>query len=436
MSAAHGARLASVLDRFASLHPQEIDLGLSRIERLLARLGNPHRHLPPAVHVAGTNGKGSVIAMLGAMAQAQGLRAHMHTSPHLHHLRERFVLGGAGPMDEEALADLLEEVEAANRGAAATQYELLTAAMFLAFARAPADLALIEVGLGGEFDATNVLEDPALCLITPIAHDHADYLGDDLAGIARAKAGIIKPGAPVISARQPGPARAVLERAAHRAKAALRFTAEDFHVRSENGRLVYEDEMRLLDLPLPRLAGAHQVHNAGLAVAAALALGWPRDAIAAGLEQVRWPGRLQVLARGVLARQAQQAGAQIIVDGAHNPHAAQALAQTLADMQARDPRPLVLLAGLQQTKDATGFFAAFCGLGARIICVPVPGAPHPMSPPALQAAAQAAGLECTMAATVPLALQSVLRASGGARLCVCGSLYLAAAVLAVNESGP
>ena len=432
MSTDPGARIERALARFERLHPARIALGLARVNALLARLGHPQRHLPPVIHVAGTNGKGSVIAMLGAMAAAQGLRAHVHTSPHLHRLNERYVLGGAGPMDEAVLADVLEEVEAANAGAPATQYELLTAAMFLAFARFPADLALIEVGLGGAFDATNVLQDPALCLITPIAHDHADYLGNDLADIARAKAGIIKPGTPVISARQEDAARAVLERAAHRAHAPLSFAGEDFQARREVGRLVYETERLLLDLPVPRLGGGHQLANAGLAIAAALALGWTRGAIAAGLERVRWPGRLEVLCRGRLAQKAAESGAQIIVDGAHNPHAAQALAASLRAMQARDPRPLVLVAGLQHGKDAAGFFAAFSDLDAHVLCVPVAGAPQPMDIKALQAAARGAGLSARTAATVQDALATALRTHKGQRIVVCGSLYLAASVLALD----
>ena len=429
----HSARIARALARFDALHPAEIDLGLERIAALLQKLGNPHHCLPPVIHVAGTNGKGSVIAMAGAMAEAAGLRAHIHTSPHLHRLGERFVLGGSGPMTDAALAGVLEEVEVANDGAPATRYEFLSAAMFTAFARAPADVALIEVGLGGEYDATNVLVRPALCLITPVAHDHADYLGDDLAGIARAKAGIIKPGAPVISARQGDVARRIIAGAAAQAKAPLKLAGEDFHTRAEDGRLVYEEENRLLDLPLPRLMGAHQVQNAGLAVAAALDLGWTHEAMAKGLERVRWPGRMQMLTRGALAAQAHKRGAQIVVDGAHNPHAAQALAASVQALQARDPRPLVLLAGLQQSKDAAGFFAAFSGLDAHVICVPVPGAPHPMAPVTMHSAVLEAGLGCTIADTVPCALEVALRLPGGPRILVCGSLYLAAAVLALNE---
>ncbi len=426
-----GQRIKRALARFDALHPAEISLGLARVRVLLAKLGDPHDHLPPTIHVAGTNGKGSTIAMLGSMAEAAGLSAHIHTSPHLVHLNERYVLGG-NPITDPALADLLEDVEAVNDGTSITQFELLTAVMFLAFARSPADIALIEVGLGGEFDASNVLAKPALCLISPIAHDHADYLGTDMADIARAKAGIIKPGVPVISARQDDIARDVIEQACHRAKASLQCAGEKFHVRVEDGRLVYEDETQLLDLPLPRLKGAHQVENAGLAVAAALHMGWDHTAIAQGLETVHWPGRFDVLHRGALAKRAIDKGAQIIVDGAHNPHAAQALASSLNEMQKHDPRPLVLIAGLQNTKDAVEFFKAFSALAPLVICIPVKHAPHPMTPEDMQVAARHANLEARIAPAFEAAFKSALSTARDPRIVVCGSLYLAGEVLALN----
>ncbi len=417
-------RITQALGRFNALHPADIDLGLDRIRALLKRLGDPHRHLPPVVHVAGTNGKGSTIAMLGAMAEVANLRAHIHTSPHLIALNERYVIAGT-PISDAALANLLEEVERVNDGTPITQFEMLCAAMFVAFARTPADIALIEVGLGGEFDASNVLENPALCLITPIAHDHANFLGDDMVGIARAKAGIIKPGAPVFSAAQNDTARNVIERAAARACAPLHLLGEDMHVRTEDGRLVYEDDHQLLDLPLPRLMGDHQVHNAGLAIAAALHLGWNHDAIARGLETVNWPGRLQILYS--------DNGAQMIVDGAHNPHAAQALAKALGDMQHRDPRPLVLIAGLQNTKDTVRFFEAFKTLNPGVFCVPVPDAPHPMSVTDMQTAAKAAGLDAHTAPDVQSAVQTVLQTEKEPRIVMSGSLYLVGALLAHNS---
>ncbi|PHS24931.1 MAG: bifunctional folylpolyglutamate synthase/dihydrofolate synthase [Robiginitomaculum sp.] len=425
-------RIAQALGRFNALHPADIDLGLDRIRALLKRLDDPHLRLPPIVHVAGTNGKGSSLAMLGAMAEAANLRAHIHTSPHLITINERYVIAGK-PISDTALADLLEEVEAVNDGAAITQFELLTAATFLAFARTPADVALIEVGLGGEFDASNVLENPALCLITPIAHDHADYLGDAMDGIARAKAGIIKPGAPVYSAHQNDIARDVIEGTAGRARAPLRIVGEDIQVRCEDGRLIYEDDHQLLDLPLPRLVGEHQVENAGLAIAAALHLGWDHDAIARGLEAVHWPGRMQTLSRGPLAAMAHAKGAQIIVDGAHNPHAARALADTLIDLQRRDPRPLVLIIGLQNTKDALRFFEAFAALAPKAVtCVPVPDAPHPMNVDDMQNVAKAAGLRASTAPDFGSALQSTLRIEKEPRIIMSGSLYLVGAILAQN----
>ncbi len=420
------------LARFDALHPAHIDLGLERVKALLGKLGDPHKHLPPTVHVAGTNGKGSTIVMLGAMAEAAGLSVHIHTSPHLIRLNERYQLGGFGPVTDAALVDLLEEVEEANNGAAATSFELLTAAMFLAFARNPADLALIEVGLGGEFDASNVLSQPALCLITPIAHDHGDYLGDDIASIARAKAGIIKPGVPVISARQCDKARHVIERAGARVQAPVRFADEDFHVRNEDGHLVFEDDTQLLDLPLPRLKGGHQVQNAGLAVAAALHLKCNHTAMAQGLEAVQWPGRFDILHQGAVADRVNAQNAQIIVDGAHNPHAARALAASVLSMQTQDPRPLVIIVGLQGNKDAGQFFEAFSALDPKVICIPVKDAPYPMTPDDMQMAARRANLEAQTAPGFEAALTSALATARGPRIVVCGSLYLAGEVLAFN----
>jgi len=287
-------RISSALQRFALLHQKEIDLGLGRMNELLAKAGNPHLSLPPIIHVAGSNGKGSTIAFVKAMAIAQGLTVHVHTSPHLIRLNERYIIAGE-EVSDAALADLLEEVEAINDNAPATEFELLCLAMFIAFRRTAADLVIIEVGLGGELDATNVIVKPTLCLITPISIEHTDWLGRDIAGIAKAKAGIIKHQCPVISAAQPNDVKDVFERIASRQKSELKFLNEDISCRLEDGRLVWSDETQLLDLPLPALQGSWQVQNAGLAIAAAVHFGWTEEAIANGLQQVTWPGRLQRL---------------------------------------------------------------------------------------------------------------------------------------------
>ncbi len=421
------------MQHFSALHPSQIDLSLDRVRALLGKLGNPHKQLPPMVHVAGTNGKGSCIAFLAAIAKAGGLTAHIHTSPHLLRLNERYVLGGSGVMTDAALADVLEAVQSANDGAPATQYEMLTAAMFLAFAQNPADIALIEVGLGGEFDATNVLENPALCLITPIAHDHADYLTDDIANIAAAKAGIIKPGARILSARQSEIPRQILEHTSARMSARIAFAGEDFHAREENGRLLYEDGDQLLDLPLPGLSGTHQIQNAGLAVAAALHFGWDHRAIAAGLEQAIWPGRFERITKGKLANLAAKKNAQIIVDGAHNPHAAKALATTIASRWAKTKNTLVLIVGIQNTKDARRYFESFVSLNPQIICVPVASAPNPMSTAQMQAEGQSVGLAPSIAPDLGAAFEMAFEAGESPMVVVCGSLYLAGEVLALNQ---
>jgi len=412
-------RIESLLARFAALHKSDIDLGLERIRVLLSRLGDPHLKLPPVVHVAGTNGKGSTIAFLAAMAKASGRSTHLHTSPHLVHLNERYVLAGNEITDPELL-ELLREVETVNQGTAATQYELLTAAMFLGFARTKADLAIIEVGLGGELDATNVLPNPALCLITPIAVEHTDWLGSDLAGIAEAKAGIIKTGCSVLSAAQPDEVRDVLFRTAARRHAQIHFAEEDFHGLEENGRLVWQNEERLLDLPLPNLLGAHQINNAGLAIAAAIHFGWSEQAIAKGLQTADWPGRLQAIHH--LDPVSDET--EIWVDGAHNPHAARALANFIMDRERKDPRPLHIILSMQATKDIQAFLQPFASLSPELHLVPLPTSPFPTQAQELQS-------KIHQEAMVYFSLSDALGAiPPGARLLITGSLYLAGDVLA------
>src|SRR6201996_8262105 len=301
-------RSDAVLKRLLALHPKKIDLALDRILRLLASLGNPHLKLPPVIHVAGTNGKGSACAFARAMLEAQGLKVHVHTSPHLVRFHERIRLGGR-LISEEALVSLLEEVEEVNQGREITFFEITAAAMFLAFSRYPADAVVLEVGLGGTYDATNVVPNPAMTVIQPVGMDHKEFLGDDLAGIALEKAGIIKKGAPLVVGPQTEIAREVILRQAARLGVPVFEFGQDFVSRQEHGRMVYEDETGLLDLPLPRLVGRHQIENAGVAIAAlrhaanreGKRLGWGQDAaVERGLSTVEWPARLQRLQRGLL----------------------------------------------------------------------------------------------------------------------------------------
>jgi dihydrofolate synthase / folylpolyglutamate synthase len=430
-----------LLAELKTLHPRRMDLSLGRIEALLAKLGNPHNRLPPVIHVAGTNGKGSTAALIKAMLQAAGRRVHVYTSPHLVHFHERIELaqadGKARAIGEAELVALLERASRANTGAPVTFFEVTTAAAFLAFAEHPADALILEVGLGGRLDATNVVAHPALAVITPIALDHTDWLGDSISLIAAEKAGILKPGVPAVISRQPGQALAVIRSRAGKVKAPLTVWGEDFEAFSQRGRLVYQNAERLLDLPLPALIGHHQLTNAGTAIAAALqlkVLDITDAAIERGLVEVRWPARMQRLDGGPLS-QLLAPGSELWLDGAHNPAGAQAIAQTLAELEERAPKPVGLIVGMMGKKDAAGFFAHFRGLVRRVVTVPNPGSPEAThEPTALAKVAVSAGLTADAAPDLETALARLQRLeSGPLRLLICGSLYLAGQVLALHE---
>lgn len=424
------------------LHPKLIDLSLGRIERLLAKLGHPERRLPPVIHVAGTNGKGSVTAYVAAMMEAAGYRVHVYTSPHLVRFHERIRLAGrsgAGqPIGEPVLADVLSRVQAVNGGEPITQFEITTAAAFLAFAEHPADAVLLEVGLGGRLDATNVVAEPALCIITPVSVDHADKLGAALDLIAAEKAGILKKGVKgVISAQEPA-ALVAIRRQSERVGAPLSVWGEDYAAIRQGGRLVLETCDQVLDLPLPALMGPHQIINAGTAAMAALALEGTFDiseyAIGRGLVEACWPARMQRLDGGVLTGMVKP-GTEIWLDGGHNPAAGRALAETLADLDERAPKPVHLIAGMLRLKDAAGFLAPFRGLVRGMIAVPVPGTPEAaFAPEALAETARLVGLAAEPAASVELALQRLEQVHPGSkRVLICGSLYLAGHVLAAQQ---
>lgn len=420
------------LERLAGLHPKKIDLSLGRMQRLLAALGHPERRLPPVIHVAGTNGKGSTVAFLRAMAEAAGLSVHVFTSPHLVRFAERIRLAGE-LIGEDALAEVLERVEAANAGEPITFFEITAAAALLAFAEIPADLCIVEVGLGGRYDATNVVEGVAVSVIAPVDMDHREFLGDSLAGIAAEKAGILRPGVPAVVARQRDEALDSIESRADRIGAPLLVAGRDWDAWAEGGRLVVQAGDRLMDLPPPDLAGAHQFANAGLAAMAARTLGHPRldeAAIAAGLGRAVWPARLQRLSAGPLGERAKAAGADLWLDGAHNPHAAVALADFARGLKARDGRPVALIAGLLANKDAAGVFGALAGAVDRVLTVGF-DAPTAASPADLAQAARAAGLQAEAFADVPNALGAAL-AGPPPHVIIAGSLYLAGEVLALS----
>ena len=426
----------AALDRLKSLHPQLIDLSLDRILPLLQALGRPQDKLPPVIHVAGTNGKGSTVAFLRAIAEAAGLTAHVLTSPHLVRFVERIRVAGR-LIEETALAEILERVEAANAGRPITFFEITTVAALLAFAETPADLCLIEVGLGGRFDATNVIEHPAVTVITPVDYDHQDFLGSEISRIAWEKAGIIKPGRPVVSAHQQAEAALVIEAEADKLGAPLRMAGLDFDAYGQAGRLIVQIGERLYDLPPPNLVGPHQFGNAGVAVAAALALNDPRiteAALAEGVSHAVWPARMQRLIAGPLAEKAAARGADLWLDGGHNPHAARALAEAADGLRVRDGRPLTLIVGLLKRKDARGVFRAFKNLGARVIVTGV-DAEASADPAELSQAALPEGLAAEVTARVTEAVDLALSAPGAApHLLICGSLYLAGEVLGMSEA--
>jgi len=382
--------------------------------------------------VAGTNGKGSTVAFARAMAEAAGLKVHVLTSPHLVRFAERIRVAGR-LIDDDALSQLIDEVEAANAGEPISFFEITTALAFHAFALTPADLTLVEVGLGGRFDASNVFVRPAVSAITPVDYDHLEMLGPDLRKIAWEKAGIIKPGRPVVSARQQPEAEAVIVVEARSLDAPLKLMGRDFDAWEEHGRLMVQAEDRLFDLPPPSLFGAHQFANAGLAVAALLALGDARigeAAMAEGVASAVWPGRFQRLAKGPLAEKA--AGTDIWIDGAHNPHAGHALADACARLTARDGRPVTLIVGMLGRKDASGFFAAFTELGPRVFATAF-NSPSATPADTLAAAARSQGLEAEVAEGVEDALGRALRGPGPPpHVVICGSLHFIGDVLALS----
>ncbi|MFN3643228.1 MAG: bifunctional folylpolyglutamate synthase/dihydrofolate synthase [Gemmobacter sp.] len=407
-----------------TLHPKVIDLTLGRMHRLLAALGNPERRLPPVIHIAGTNGKGSTQAMIRAGLEGAGQRVHAYTSPHLARFHERIRLAGS-LIAEDHLAALLDECEAANGGAPITFFEITTAAAFVAFARVPADWLLLEVGLGGRLDATNVVDRPRLTVITPVSLDHQQYLGETVPEIAAEKAGILKPGVPGIIAPQTADALAVIEARAAAVGAPLAIANRDFQAYTDRGRLVFQDLNGLLDLPRPVLPGPHQIDNAGAALAALRALGLGNAE--AAVTRADWPARMQRLRRGPLAAAAPEV--ELWLDGGHNPAGGAAIAATLAAMP---PRPTYLIAGMLNTKDVTGFMRPLAGHARHLHAVSIPGERNTLPAEATEAAARSAGIPAGTAPSVAEALDAIAREAPQARVLICGSLYLAGHILREN----
>ena len=415
----------AVLQRMMALHPKIIDLTLDRMHRLLAALGHPEQHLPPVIHIAGTNGKGSTQAMLRAGFESSGALVHAYTSPHLARFHERIRLAGA-LITEPALTALLDECVAVNGPDAITFFEITTAAAFLAFARTPADWTLLEVGLGGRLDATNVMT-PRLSIITPVSIDHQQYLGETLPEIAFEKAGIIKRRVPVIVGPQTDEGLAVIERQAARMGAPILAFGQHWHIAEEAGRMVYQDETGLLDLPLPNLPGPHQIQNAGAAIAALRHLGLDAAACEAAVTRAVWPARMQRLRHGPLVASAPKV--ELWLDGGHNPAGGAAIAATLARMT---PRPTHLICGMLNTKDVLGYMQPLSRVAATLHAVSIPGEKNTLPAEATRDAALAAGIQATTAASVAEALSDITARDPEARVLICGSLYLAGSVLREN----
>ncbi len=419
-----------VLERLGRLHPKLIDLSLGRIERLLAALGNPQDALPPVVHVAGTKGKGSTVAAMRACLEAAAYRVHTYISPHLVRYHERIRLAGQ-LIEEERLIALLEECERANRDAPITFFEITTAAAFLAFARTPADIVLLEVGLGGRLDATNVVRRPAVTAITPVSLDHQAFLGDTVAAIAGEKAGILKPGVTAVIAPQPREAAAVIEARAEAVSAPIYRAWHEWRCEGSGAGMRYEGERWRLDLPLPSLIGAHQVVNAGTALACLERLSGfdtPPEAIAEGLQHIDWPARLQLLCHGPLV-DAVPPDWELWLDGGHNPLAGEILGDVAAGW--RD-RPLCLVVGMINTKDAAGFIAPLAKHARALWAVTIPGEKNALPAEAIAAAAASVGLPAQTADSVLAAIRDIPVDDGNGRILICGSLYFAGKVLAEN----
>ncbi len=415
-----------ILERMMTLHPKVIDLTMDRVHRLLEKLGHPERSLPPVIHIAGTNGKGSTQAMIRAGLEADGSLVHAYTSPHLARFHERIRLASE-LITEPALTALLDECVAANGPDEITFFEITTCAAFLAFSRTPADYTLLEVGLGGRLDATNVVDKPELTIITPVSVDHQQYLGETLPEIAGEKAGIIKRGVPVIVGPQDPAGLEVIEAKAARMGGPVLAFGQYWNVWEERGRLVFQDENGLLDLPLPNLPGPFQVQNAGAAIAALRALGKDESACEAAVTEAYWPARMQRLRRGPLVDSAPQV--ELWLDGGHNPAGGEAVAATLARMPARETH---LICGMLNTKDVVGYMRPLAGHATRLHAVSIPGEKNTLPAEETAAAARSAGIEAATSPSVAEALAEIAAKSPEARVLICGSLYLAGTILREN----
>ena len=416
-----------ILDRMMALHPKIIDLTLDRVWRLLDRLGNPQHDLPPVIHIAGTNGKGSTQAMIRAGLEAAGKKVHAYTSPHLARFHERIRLAGE-LISEDYLTEVLDECYQANGAESITYFEITTVAAILAFARTPADYVLLEVGLGGRLDATNVIAKPALTIITPVSYDHPQFLGETVAEIAGEKAGIVKRLVPCVVARQSDDAMEVIEAKIASLGAPMLAEGQHWHVSEERGRVVYQDDSGLLDLPAPSLMGGHQYQNAGVAIAALRQLGFDDASCEAAVTKAVWPARMQKLKSGPLLDASPSA--EFWLDGGHNAACGITLAETLSRLPKRETH---LVCGMMNTKDVSGYLAPLVPFAASLTGVSIPGETNTLPGGETATHAAKSGIPSTTANSVDEAVAKITTQTPQARILICGSLYLAGTVLRAHE---
>ncbi|UWQ04372.1 folylpolyglutamate synthase/dihydrofolate synthase family protein [Aliiroseovarius crassostreae] len=415
-----------ILDRMMALHPKIIDLTLDRVWRLLEQVGNPQDRLPPVIHLAGTNGKGSTQAMLRAGLEGVGKKVHAYTSPHLARFHERIRLAG-DLITEDALSEVLDRCYARNNGENITYFEITTVAGLMAFAETPGDYTLLETGLGGRLDATNVVDTPALTILTPISIDHTQFLGDTLTAIAGEKAGILKRGVPCVVGPQPEEALEVIEARAAKLGCPLYVHGQHWHMWEERGRLIFQDENGLLDLPLPALIGPHQIENAGAAIAALRVLGFDETACEAAMRDVTWPARMQRLKTGPLVDAAGKA--ELWLDGGHNPAAGETLAKVLADLPERATH---LICGMLNTKDIAGYLRPLATVSDSLTAISIPNEINTLPAETTAAEAKAVGMQAKTADSAEAALRALVAKDPDCRVLICGSLYLAGDILKTN----
>ncbi|MEM9276949.1 MAG: folylpolyglutamate synthase/dihydrofolate synthase family protein [Pseudomonadota bacterium] len=433
------SRVDELIDKLSEIHPKGFDLSLGRITALLDKLGNPHLRIPPVFHVAGTNGKGSTLAFIRSILEAAGYKVHVHTSPHLVNWNERYRLAGK-LVDDDTLADAIERVTEANSGKPITIFEIMSAVMFLLFSEHDADFSLVEVGLGGRFDATNVIPKPLVSAIAPVSLDHQAYLGDTIAKIAFEKAGIIKEQTPVVVGLQEDEARDVIEEVANTRSSSVQVAGQDFDFYRDATGFVFQDGDGLLDLPMPNLAGEHQLVNAALAISAVRAadIKVPEKAFSEGMQNVVWPGRLEKLPSGKITEKL-NGHRDVWIDGGHNPDAGKAIATELLRQNKGADRKTVLICGMINTKEPLGYFQPFTELSAEVITVPVAMSEAGISPEELAKIAREAGLTAETADTLEQGIvraATIVEENEEIRILFCGSVYMVGEVLNLNDTPP